>query len=241
MKQLALATSTRTASLCLWQGDRLVLEAVTNRRQRVSAQLIATIQQLLREAKWQPHQLQVISISLGPGSFTGLRLGITTAKTLAYALDCLLIPVSTHLILAHQAVAAADRDLLKTQPEAESVSRIATVIDAQRGQWFAQQHERHTDGLILSLDESSVLDPQTCLDSLKEPTLLCGPGLGRQPQRWILPPTARMVSQQAWQPMARTIGRMVAEQPDRFPPADPFQLLPVYGRPSAAEEKLTDD
>ena len=240
MKQLALETSTRNASLCLWQGDRLIAEAVTDHRKRVSAQLIPTIQQLLREAEWQPHQLQAISISLGPGSFTGLRLGITTAKTLAYALDCPLIPVPTHLILAHQAVATADSELSTAHLEARAVSRIATVIDAQRGQWFAQQHERQTDGSIVSLDESSILDPQACLDSFQEPTLLCGPGLVRQPQRWILPSAARMVSQQAWQPVARTIGRMVARQPDRFPPANPFQLLPVYGRRSAAEEKLTE-
>ena len=246
MNQLAIETSARIPSVCLLSQGRVLGQATIEVGQRASAQLIPTIEALLQDAAWVPGDLRAISISVGPGSFTGLRLGIATAKTLAYALGCPVIPISTHVVLAYQAAAhlhatrsgRGETESAAADLAAEQGIYIATVIDAQRGQWFAQLHQWHIGKPIQSVGESTIEDPQQWIDRWQEATVLCGPGLTRQSHQLDLPPQTCLAPPAAWQPQASSVGMLVAENPHRFPPADPFQLVPVYGRRSAAEENL---
>src|SRR6201999_4451574 len=90
---------------------------------RSAQTLLPAIGELLRTCGWRPAELELICTTTGPGSFTGLRIGVTTAKTLAYATGAKLIGVNT---LA--ALAAA------VQP---TTDRVWAILDAQRQELFA--------------------------------------------------------------------------------------------------------
>ena len=232
MIQLALETSTRHPSICLLEQARIVSAAPDITSLPTSVSLLPGIEQLLKKANFRPNDLEAISISIGPGSFTGLRLGVSTAKTLAWALGCKVYPVCTHEVIASQA-----RHELRENPDV-SVKQIATVIDAQRGQWFAQLHELDSSVETKPTEVSKIVDPRSFLESLNLNTLLCGSGLRRLREEIRLPQRLRVSDEQNWIPCAATVGKLVATHSSRFQPLDPFELIPVYGRKSAAEEKL---
>lgn len=219
---LALETSIRYPSISLVQPSGVTDSPGSEGL--ATANLVPRIARLLEESNLTPTDLDAVAVSIGPGSFTGLRLGVATAKTLAYAIDCKVFTVPTHLILARQA-------------RPESLTRIATVIDAQRGQWFAALHDVSTEGRISTLCESRIVQPQSFVDSLNEPTLVTGTGLNRKPAGLEPPTHVETAPQEQWTPLARTVGQMVTAEPERFQPVSPFELVPVYGRRSAAEEK----
>jgi tRNA threonylcarbamoyladenosine biosynthesis protein TsaB len=104
---LALETSGATAGIALWEGG-VVAEARFEHQRQLSRDLAARVAALLAEADWAPGSLAGVAVSVGPGSFTGLRIGVTTAKSLAYALDLPAVPVSTLAALAAEHPAAAD-------------------------------------------------------------------------------------------------------------------------------------
>ncbi len=88
---LALDTSTERAAVALDPGDGILRLAPAGTSRQHGRGLIAVIRDLLRQGGVRPGDLSAIGIGLGPGSFTGLRIGVTAAKTLAYAVGCPLI------------------------------------------------------------------------------------------------------------------------------------------------------
>ncbi|RMF66068.1 MAG: tRNA (adenosine(37)-N6)-threonylcarbamoyltransferase complex dimerization subunit type 1 TsaB, partial [Calditrichaeota bacterium] len=103
MKILALDTATPVCSVALTQGEALVAEYRLSRKNSHNEKLVVTIQRLLSDAGWTPAQLEGIVCSLGPGSFTGLRIGLSVAKGLAFAREIPLAGVKTPEAFAHSA------------------------------------------------------------------------------------------------------------------------------------------
>jgi tRNA threonylcarbamoyladenosine biosynthesis protein TsaB len=100
---LCLETSTTNCSVCIGDGDHIIAHKEVNSKNfSHSEQLHEFINKLLTQKKLSPTDLDAVSISKGPGSYTGLRIGVSAAKGLAYALDIPLISVSTLLCLAKQ-------------------------------------------------------------------------------------------------------------------------------------------
>ena len=93
MNSLLIDTSNQPLSVALMQNDEVLAEITTDSKQNHSVQLIA-ISQLFEQSKIAKQQLDAI-VAEGPGSYTGLRIGVTVAKTLAYALDVKLYGVSS--------------------------------------------------------------------------------------------------------------------------------------------------
>ncbi len=124
---LGLDTSTQTAGIAITSGDRVIAEARHDTRGR-GADLLVAIDEICRRAGVAPAQLEAIAIGAGPGSFTGLRIGMATAKGIAFAARRPLWAVSSLAALAHDAAAAA--------PAGEAPV-IAAVLDARRGEVFA--------------------------------------------------------------------------------------------------------
>src|SRR5688572_22548430 len=114
---LAIETTTFTGSIALLDEDRIVAEARLPDELRSAQSLAPAIQTLLSHAGWPVNSLNLIAVAQGPGSFTGLRVGVTTAKTLAYALEAEVLGVDTLDVVAAQA-----------QP---ITGRIHPVMDAQ--------------------------------------------------------------------------------------------------------------
>lgn len=101
MPILAMDTATLVSSVALATRDTLVAELTLQTRKTHSEQLMPHIEQLLSLAETSKEAVEAVAVSIGPGSFTGLRIGLATAKALAYALRVPLIGVPTLEALAY--------------------------------------------------------------------------------------------------------------------------------------------
>ena len=122
---LAYDTSREVLSVALFRGPEEVAVLETSDFTRHSEKLAPTIDRLLKENRVKPADLQVIAAGVGPGSFTGLRVGVTTAKILSYTLGIKLIGVSSF-----EAVARVSRDRSQEAP-------VVVWADAKRGKRYA--------------------------------------------------------------------------------------------------------
>jgi tRNA threonylcarbamoyladenosine biosynthesis protein TsaB len=100
LKILAIESSNQTLSVATMEDGLVVAEYTRNGNLQHSTQLMPAVQDVLQAANWTPQDLDRIAISKGPGSYTGVRIGATIAKTLAWTLDKPLIPVSSLKVLA---------------------------------------------------------------------------------------------------------------------------------------------
>lgn len=103
MKVLAFDTSNQTLTVALTEDNKIVNELITTNNKNHSVTLMPAIEQLMIEAGWQPADLDRIVTAQGPGSYTGLRIGVTTAKTLAYTLRKELVGISSLAVIAANA------------------------------------------------------------------------------------------------------------------------------------------
>lgn len=221
MRILALETVAAAGSVALLDDDRVVeeLELVTARR---SAQTLAPgIAALLERAGWRPADVELVAVASGPGSFTGLRIGITTAKAFAYAMNCQVIGVNSLLAIA----ARAPRDL----------SAVSATIDAQRGELFVADFTRQPDGQLTGIDTTRIVAAEKWLASLPTGAVISGPGLANHLA--ALPPGTMVVDRALWAPTAAIVGQLGRELVLAGQGVSPFELVPQYFRRTAAEEK----
>ena len=101
MKILGVESASVTASAALVQDDRILAEYTTNFKKTHSETLLPMISECFRMVDETPDNVDAIAVSYGPGSFTGLRIGVATAKGLAYAANKPIIPVPTLDALAY--------------------------------------------------------------------------------------------------------------------------------------------
>ena len=125
MRVLALETSTLRGGVALLDGEEVIAEVVSDLGGEASRRLLPDVDAALAEAGWALRDLGLIAVSLGPGSFTGLRVGMATAKGLAWAAELPLAGVSSLEVLA----AAA-----KSAPSAGGL--ISSVLDARRDEVY---------------------------------------------------------------------------------------------------------
>ncbi|HEU4733942.1 MAG TPA: tRNA (adenosine(37)-N6)-threonylcarbamoyltransferase complex dimerization subunit type 1 TsaB [Kofleriaceae bacterium] len=130
MKILGLDTATSTAGIAITDGERVLAEARHDTRGR-GADLLVAIDEVCRRAAVAPGALDAIAIGAGPGSFTGLRIGMATAKGIAFAAGRPLWAVSSLAALADDAA----RELAREAPVEGAV--ICAALDARRGEVFA--------------------------------------------------------------------------------------------------------
>lgn len=132
MVVLGIESSTNVCSVGLAQsGKPLIEERMTEERVH-SEKLLSHVEALLSRGGITPGQLGAIAVSIGPGSFTGLRIGLSTAKGLCFALDAPLVAIPTFDAIAH---AAAD-----VRPD---VSNILVALDAKKGDFYSGRYEKH--------------------------------------------------------------------------------------------------
>ena len=121
---LALDTATQVSSVAVISGKKLAAELTVQGRLTHSETLVPHIRQVLQMAELKKEQLTGIAVSQGPGSFTGLRIGLAAAKAMAYALGLPLVGVPTPAVLACQCPVPG--------------LRLVTLLDAQKGNAYVQ-------------------------------------------------------------------------------------------------------
>lgn len=215
-------TTETAGSIAAACDDKLLLEKMLDSATRSAQSLAPAIRSLLSEVGWRPTDVELVAVAVGPGSFTGLRVGVTTAKTFAYSVGAQVFGVETLEVIA-SAVPAA-------------VERLSTAVDAQRGQVAAQEFRREAAGDLLPTGPWQLLDVQTWLDQLAPETYVASPMLrkltGRMPGHVCpLPP-------EYWSPSASAIARLAVRRYQAGQRQEIWSLAPCYSRRSAAEEKL---
>lgn len=126
---LCIETSTTNCSVSIGRGDSILASKDINSESfSHSEQLHTFIDELLTTEGLKPQDLEAISVSKGPGSYTGLRIGVSAAKGLAYALDIPLIAVSTLHCLATQV--SADNGLIVPMLDARRMEVYSEIYDA---------------------------------------------------------------------------------------------------------------
>ncbi|MGD9632054.1 MAG: tRNA (adenosine(37)-N6)-threonylcarbamoyltransferase complex dimerization subunit type 1 TsaB [Pirellulales bacterium] len=222
MRILAIETSGRDATLAALESDpggqaQTLAEVAIVGPERTAQFLAPRLQQLLREADWQPQAVKLVAVAVGPGSFTGLRIGVTTAKTLAYAVGAQVIGVNTLEVIAAQAP--------------DEVGPLWVTMDAQRQELFAARFDAKRRIAV----EPQIVTQPTWLQMLQPGDHVTGPGMQRL--RVDLPTGVQTVDRSLWQPQAATVGQLGWRDYQAGRRDDLWKLTPLYYRQSAAEEK----
>lgn len=100
MKVLAIDTSNLVLGVALLEEDKVIGEVITNLQKNHSIRAMPAIEQLMKECNVTPKDLTKIVVAMGPGSYTGVRIGVSIAKTLAWSLQIPLVGVSSLEVLA---------------------------------------------------------------------------------------------------------------------------------------------
>jgi tRNA threonylcarbamoyladenosine biosynthesis protein TsaB len=265
MRILAIETTDKAGSVAAIDNDNLLAELMLDHTQRSAQSLAPGIDHLLKQVGWRPSDVQLAAVSIGPGSFTGLRVGVTAAKVFAYTVGAEVLGVNTL-----EAVAA--------NCSIGPLNEISVVIDAQRGEVVVQSFLRQADGWFEPAGAEELLDADVWLARLqtvvsqvsplplgegsgvracqatqqksnlqntasphpsplpkREGTVVTGPGIARLLDR--LPPGVAALHQDYWHPRAAAVARVAARCHAQGRRDDLWKLVPHYYRRSAAEEK----
>ena len=227
MRIVALETSGRTGTIALAERGAGGVATLSQRAlppgQRTARTLLPELQAALAEVQWKPRDVQLVAVTSGPGSFTGLRIGVVAAKTLAYATGATLVGVPTLAALAEGAPAGA--------------GPLWAVLDAQRSELFAARFDRSAPAAEQTGVPFEVLPADQWLARLSVGDAATGPPLAKLQER--LPAGVAPLEPAYWAPAASAVARLGAALAARGETVDPLQLVPLYGRLSAAEEKAS--
>lgn len=226
MRILAIETTEIAGSVAALEADRLLAARDLDSQMRSAQSLAPALAALLQSTGWNATDVELVAVAVGPGSFTGLRVGITTAKLFAYAVGAGVMGIDTLEVIAAQAPAEVDQ--------------VWAAMDAQRGQVFAAQFIRDPADSVGRWErrgEEMLLDNSAWLAQLSPGQAVSGPVLDKLANQ--LPSGVVAVEQKLWWPKAATVGQLAWQQFQSGRRDDVFGLVPQYFRPSAAEEKRT--
>ena len=212
MRALGIETSTSQASVALLEGQRVVLTRAHARPKQSAERLLPLIAELLDEAGWTRKSLDRIGVSVGPGSFTGLRVGIACAQGLSLGLGIPLVGVTSLQAMA------------RAVPESIPGLRCA-ILDARRAEVFAAVH-RAGPRAVQAIAPAALPagSAQALLTAQVPPPIVwIGSGLA------LLALSATFSSPETDEPSAGAVGLLAEElEPGEHPP------LPVYVRDAGA-------
>ncbi|MBY0124429.1 tRNA (adenosine(37)-N6)-threonylcarbamoyltransferase complex dimerization subunit type 1 TsaB [Bacillus sp. S/N-304-OC-R1] len=163
MKVLSIDTSNYTLGIALLDGDQVKGEYITNLKKNHSIRVMPAIEALMNDCDIKPAELSKIVVAKGPGSYTGVRIGVTIAKTLAWTLNIPLVGISSLEVSA----ASAGRYFN---------GAVSPLFDARRGQIYTGLY-KFIEGKIQTLQEDRLLLSTEWAAMLKEqqgPTLFIG-------------------------------------------------------------------
>ena len=232
--QLAIETSCRPGSIGLACGDQLLASldlpdpSHPSRGQGNRLDLMASIDQLAQQHRVTPTQINEVYLSIGPGSFTGLRTAVATAKALAYTLNTRLVAVPT--------VEAIALNVPLPTSQTDGFEHLAVCLNMKRDTLYVGLFERDNNNPHWKLRQpAAVWTLDQLLESAPQPLAIVGDPL---PQRLLNTLTDGITildtslaiphSEAVWQ-----IGRTMASQGQY---TDPLKLSPLYARPPEAEE-----
>ncbi|MBN1489105.1 MAG: tRNA (adenosine(37)-N6)-threonylcarbamoyltransferase complex dimerization subunit type 1 TsaB [Phycisphaerae bacterium] len=224
---LAIETSGRAGSVCVADGERVLASVDLPAMTRHDSGLHAAIDRLVREQGWRPDALDEVYVSAGPGSFTGVRIGVTVARTLAWATQARLVRVPTVDALARNALTA------ESPPE-----HVAVVLDAKRKQIYSALFAR-SGATYTKLTPEAMVDPTAFLAEAHRthgPIAVLGEGVAYH-HAAIEQAGAAILPEALWPARAECVYAVGSAMATAGHYCEPGDCVPIYIRLPEPEEK----
>ncbi|UCG16311.1 MAG: tRNA (adenosine(37)-N6)-threonylcarbamoyltransferase complex dimerization subunit type 1 TsaB [Phycisphaerales bacterium] len=223
LRSLAIETSGRIGSVALGRGPEVLEAEAFSTTHRHAVELLPTVVRICAAREVAPDAIDEVYVSGGPGSFTGLRVGVTFARALAFACGVKIVRVPTLDVIAQNALDVTD------PPEA-----LAVILDAKRKRIFAAAFALTDDGYARA-QEPAELDPDGFFAALPAGCRAIGEGILHHQEAvararlGVLPESLNRARAE----VVHRLGYRLARQ-GRFD--DPACLVPIYVRRPQAEE-----
>jgi tRNA threonylcarbamoyladenosine biosynthesis protein TsaB len=233
---LAFDTSGFAGSVALLDGAKLLRESALPSERRSAQMLAPAIARLLADEGAEPRQVRLVATTVGPGSFTGLRVGITTAKTFAYAVGAEVTGISTLEAIAWGVPGDLLGELLGSGER-----EVHAVLDAQRRELFVGKFRvdlpasAAVQPRIIRVEADRIVPLANWFNQLSIGTIVTGAGLAKLEQQ--LPAGVVIAPRDCWEPRASVVGQIAWSDYQGGRRDDLWKLAPMYLRPSYAEEK----
>jgi len=223
MKLLAIESATLSGGVALLDDDRLLGEITLNIAITHSERLMSAVDRLFADCGLAPADLGGLAVSVGPGSFTGLRVGLATVKALAMALDLPVAPVPTLDALASRLPFAA--------------APVCPILDARKGEVYLSLYRWSGNGMERQWDYLA-LAPELAAARLEAPVILLGDGI-EACRPWLdrLGAGARVAPAAQRLPSAAAVAGLGLGMLAAGGGVSAEALAPLYLRPSEAELK----
>ena len=228
MITLALETSTAAGSTALVDDDKILAESVETGGLTHSKTMLPSVRRLLDQTGMNVKDLDLIVVTVGPGSFTGLRIGLSAAKGLAWAAGKPLVGVPSLDTLARN---------LPPAPH-----QFCPMIDARKGEVYAALYKHNPDKTVCRLTDFGAFKPDRLASLIREKTIFFGDGA----RTWggvlskALGPRYLRADEDLDFPRASTAARLGMSLLTEGAESDPALILPIYIRPSEAELSLAE-
>lgn len=223
VKLLAIETSHQRGSVALLEDGSLVAEATLPEGLPTTRSLHPTIKSLMEDAGWSALDVRVVATTIGPGSFTGLRIAVATAKTFAYLTGADAVGLDTLEVIVHQIPA--------------SYHEVHLAVDAQRGEVVAGSFRLDSSGKVRTITRAHLVRFEDWVRSLPEGAFIGGPALAR----YAVPEdhAVAVLPRELWFPQASAVGQLGWLRWQEGRADNVWTLAPRYARLSYAEEKIS--
>lgn len=203
---LSLETSSHVCSVALHQNEQLLIAKHNNIPQSTASELAPMIESVLRETGHITKEISAIIVSAGPGSYTGLRIGVATAKGLCYALQIPLISVNTLELLARQFISSHHK--LETSPslleKIGSELLLCPMLDARRMEVYCMLLNSSLD--VVEPTQAKIIDDESfAVQLINQPIYFFGDGSDKC-KDILTHPNAHFIS--GILPLASSLGEM---------------------------------
>jgi tRNA threonylcarbamoyladenosine biosynthesis protein TsaB len=220
---LTVETATLAGSVALARGEEVLALLVGDAATSHSNTLLSDIDKVLSEAHIELGQIDLFAVASGPGSFTGLRIGIATVKGLAATLNRPCVGIPTLHAVAHSAGTS---------------KKTVALLPAGRGEVFAQLFAVTKEGNVTALDQASHISPQALFEKYGslENVLWCGEWAALN--AGLFPGGARVAAET--KNLAEHVSALGLLRFHQQSVEHPDALQAIYVRPSDAELKLNE-
>ena len=257
MKVLGIETSGNIGGIAVCEDKHIIIAKNFGAGMQHGKELVPTVKNAFHEIGWKPKDIDLIAVDVGPGSYTGLRVGVTCAKTLAYALHKPVIDVPIFDVISENynqrtlpisppsqgRDAGSVQDLLQKNNFPDEYY-ICPILDARRNHVYAciyklvpTSHEQRLEGVRRKrVSEFLVIQPEKLLSILPRPVIIFGDGVS--PYRDIFHQKDIFIDKEEWAiPKVEHVALLGEKMYESGHRCEIDKLLPLYLRQAEAIEK----
>ncbi len=228
MKIIAFDTTTKFLVIAAYDNG-YIYEYVLESGMKHSLLLVPAIERILKSLGWRKEAVDYYACGLGPGSFTGIRVGLSVAKGLAWSLDKPVVGIPTLDALAYNAAVKGNQDRC----------RVACLIDAKRNLVYACSYQI-SSGALKRMTPYTLAPVADLLKRMAPGTILTGDGLGLY-KDWIIRRAANVVllDKDYWYPQGRFLIKLALEKIRRKQVATAAGIKAIYLYPKECQVAKT--